>query len=149
MSSSFPMRLMPQHWPPPSVGLVIPTTLGPFHGLAESSAGPAPMDLDALVPTACPPPPMHAPPAATSHQPPPQPTRSSRQPPPPIPQAQKRSYADTARNTASLVAFTRTLPDLNPERIIAAHQAALSTALSAKHQLHTTTAGPSRSFLFQ
>jgi hypothetical protein len=33
----------------PSVGLVIPATLGPFCRLAESSAGPAPMDLDAPV----------------------------------------------------------------------------------------------------
>jgi hypothetical protein len=42
-----------------------------------------------------------------------------------------------------LVALTRTLPDLDPERIIAAHQAALSTAPNTKRQLHTTTAGPS------
>jgi hypothetical protein len=42
-----------------------------------------------------------------------------------------------------LVALTRTLPDLDPERIVAAHQAALSTALNTKRQLHTTTAGPS------
>jgi hypothetical protein len=35
------------------------------------------------------------------------------------------------------------LPDLNPEHIVAAHQAALSTTPNAKHRLHTTTAGPS------
>jgi hypothetical protein len=51
---------------------------------------------------------------------------------------------DTAHNAASLVALTRTLPDLDPERIIAAHQAALSTMPNAKCRLHTTTAGPSR-----
>jgi hypothetical protein len=51
---------------------------------------------------------------------------------------------DTACNAASLVALTRILPNLDPEHIIAVHQAALSTTLNAKHWLHTTTAGPSR-----
>jgi hypothetical protein len=35
------------------------------------------------------------------------------------------------------------LPDLDPEHIVAAHQAALSTAPNAKCWLHTTTVGPS------
>jgi hypothetical protein len=35
------------------------------------------------------------------------------------------------------------LPNLDPDCIVAAHQAALSTAPSSKHRLHTTTAGPS------
>jgi hypothetical protein len=50
---------------------------------------------------------------------------------------------DTACNIASLVALTRTLPDLDSDCIVAAHQAALSTAPSSICQLHTTTAGPS------
>jgi hypothetical protein len=36
------------------------------------------------------------------------------------------------------------LPNLNPDHIVAVHQATLSTVLSSKHRLHTTTAGPSR-----
>jgi hypothetical protein len=101
------------------------------------------MDLDMLAPLAHSPPPTCALPAAVSYQLPLRPTRSSRRPPPPIPQGQKRSYADMARNMASLVALTRTLPDLDPDCIVTAHQAALSTVPSSKCQLHTTTTGPS------
>ena len=77
-------------------------------------------------------------------QPPPRPARSSRRPPPPVPTASRRSYADSVKNATSLVALTRTMPDLDPDRIVAMHQAAVATAAATKQRVNSTTTGPSR-----
>jgi len=75
--------------------------------------------------------------------PPPLPARSARRPPP-VPIVSRRSYADTLKDATSLVTLTRTMPDLEPDRIVAMHQTALATAAVSKQRVNSTTTGPSR-----
>ncbi|KAJ3552245.1 hypothetical protein NP233_g12925 [Leucocoprinus birnbaumii] len=80
------------------------------------------------------------PPVQSTVQPPAQPPRSPRCPPPPPKQL---FYAAAAKSALSLVKLTKTMPDLEPERIIAMHCAA-EPSLDKRRKVKSTTSGLSR-----
>ncbi|KAJ3561517.1 hypothetical protein NP233_g10143 [Leucocoprinus birnbaumii] len=77
-------------------------------------------------------PPAPAPPLAW-------PPRSPCCPPPP---PKQQLYAAVAKSALSLVKLTKTIPDLEPERIIAMHHAAKPLS-DKRHKVKSTTTGPS------
>src|SRR6267154_111200 len=128
---------------PPATGV----TLVPTRGTAESAAQPHPPSGRKVQPrsSALPFPPARLSTGGLGTTGPPQrPPCSSKRPPPPVPAASRRSYADTVKKATDLVTLTRTMPDLEPERIVAMHQAAISSAAATKQRINSTTTGPSR-----
>src|SRR6267154_411362 len=128
---------------PPATG-VTPVLI---RGTADSAAQPHPPSGRKVQPrsSALPFPPARLPTGGPGTTGPPQrPPRSSKRPPPPVPAASQRSYADTVKKATDLVTLTRTMPDLEPERIVAMHQAAISSATATKQRINSTTTGPSR-----
>src|SRR6267154_1619135 len=127
---------------PPATGV----TPVPTRGTAESATQPHPPSGRKVQPrsSALPFPPARLSTGGPGTTGPPQrPPRSSKRPPPPVPAASRRSYSDTVKKATDLVTLTRTMPDLDPERIVAMHQAAISTAAATKQRVSSTTTGPS------
>src|SRR6267154_802031 len=132
-------HLVPKDPPPAGVTPV------PFRGTADSAAQPHPPSSQraqsrAPAPSSAP---ARLPGGLGTTGPPQRPPRSSKRPPPPVPAASRRSYADTVKKATDLVTLTRTMPDLDPERIVAMHQAAVSTAAATKQRINSMTTGPS------
>jgi hypothetical protein len=127
----------------------------PFHGSVDK-AGPFSMEVDSDV-TPAPPFPtashssgnvtpwlLKPKPAVPQQTRPPTPKVWPSKPAPPLPKVPtKRSFVDAVKDVNSLVRLTWTMPNLEPERVVAMHLTSLPTA-SGQYKVNSTTTGPSR-----